>query len=220
MWQYIAILLPMCMLAAAMMSCAKMEIAGGMVYQTNEEAESAGLMSYFSGHDGALAPGILEKEKEYYAASADKTAARLELAKARVTEAKIPEADRRMLLERLDSGLAWTDGLKKHIRDAPDKAAFDAIVSQSYTNWHAVKLLPSSAEGFAITDGIQDHIDWAKTKKPGNANLREAENLNMQAKAIFLWLLSLDEHADFTAAEQARLEAFKKASAAQDKLGQ
>jgi hypothetical protein len=191
-----------------------MEIAGGMVYQTNEEVESAGLMSYFSEQGGAVSPKILEQEKAYYIASADKTAARLELAKARITEANIPEDDRRMFMGRLDTGVKWTDSLKQRIRGAPDKATFDAVVSQSYKKWHAVKLLPSAAEGYAIVDAIEAHIDLEQN----DAGLRDAKDLIERSRAIFLQLLYLEENADFTVAEQSRLEAFRYAKNAREKL--
>jgi hypothetical protein len=171
-------------------------------------------MSYFSGHDGAVSPEILKQEKAYYIASADKTAARLELAKARITEAGIPEVDRRMLMDRLDTGVEWTDSLKQHIRAASDQAAFDAVVSQSYKKWHAVKLLPSSAEGYAIAGAIEGSIDHGHE----DASLREAEDLIGRSRATFLHLLYLDENSDFEAAERSRLEAFRYMKDAREKL--
>lgn len=187
--------------------------AGGMAYQA-DEAEESSLMNYFYGHDGVVPTEILDKEKEYYFASADKTAARLGLAKERIVKAVIPEDDRRMLMGRLDSGLEWLEHLKQRLRDAPDKPAFDAIASSSYKAWHAVKIIPAAAEGYAVTDGIQDHIDWMKKRSPGDVHLNNLEKLNNQAKAKFLGLLNLDECADFEDSEQDRVEAYRMAAEA------
>ncbi len=85
--------------------------AGGMAYLADEVEESS-LMNYFYGHDGVVPSEILDKEKEYYFASADKTAARLGLARTRIKKAVIPEDDRRMLVGRLDSGHGMARALK------------------------------------------------------------------------------------------------------------
>ncbi len=182
-----------------------------MAYLADESEESS-LMNYFYGHDGVVPSEILDKEKEYYFASADKTAARLGLARTRIIKAVIPEDDHRMLVARLDSGLEWLERLKQRLSDAPDKPAFNAIASRSYKTWHAVKMIPAAAEGYAITDGIQDHIDWMKKRSPGDVHLNNLEKLNNQAQAKFLSLLNLDERADFEYAEQERREAYRMAA--------
>ena len=196
MWKLFAILIPLCMLLATPVYASR--IAGGMVYQTNEGIDQApeGIMGYLAGHDEEASVNIIEKEKGYYAASIDKTRARLELAGARVGEANLSGAERSMAYGRLDAGAAWLDDTMKAIRAADDKASFDKAVS--YKGWHAVKMLPSAAEGYAIACSMQRDPEMPDGAKA----------LASQAKATFVGLLNLDKGSDFEAAEKARLEAF------------
>ncbi len=108
--------------------------------------------------------------------------------------------------------MEWLEHLKQRLRDAPDKPAFNAIALRSDKTWNAVKIIPAAAEGYAITDGIQDHIDWMKKRSPGDVHLNNLEKLNNQAQAKFLSLLNLDERADFETAEHDRREAYRMAA--------
>lgn len=213
MWRCIILLFSLCILASVLLPVAKLEVAGGMVYDTGEgpEDSAGGIMGYLSGHDNVTSLKQLEKEKSYYMASADKTASRIELAKARIQEAWISDDDHKMLDDRLNAGLAWTKDLKERMGRASNRSEFDKAVD--YKVWHAVKMLPTAAEGYAITAAIRNHIEWIRGNMSGidRGLLDEAESHNSHARSAFLQLLYLDDRADFHAAEKARTEAFNDA---------
>ncbi len=212
MWRDCAIGILIRVLMVAPPSFSK--IAGGMVYQTNEGIDQTpdGIMGYLAGHDPQASADILAKQKAYYVASADKTKARLELARATIREADIPESERKLIESRLNEGITWVENAKKQIDRSNDEVSFKKAIN--YKAWHAVKMLPTAAEGYAVTCAIETQIALIQTY--GTVIPGEAESLNRQAKSAFIHLMSLTENSDFTAAEKLRLEAFDMAQKAHE----
>ena len=64
-------------------------IAGGMSYRTMNGIKTTKIMDYLEGFDDDSSMEILEKNKDYYIASANKTISRLDLAKKRVEYARL-----------------------------------------------------------------------------------------------------------------------------------
>jgi hypothetical protein len=189
--------------------------AGGMSYRTMKEIDTFSIIKYLEGYNERSSTEIFEKNKEYYIASADKTIARLELARIRLKHANLSGEDNSMLLNRLSNGLNWLKTLKKNIRKANNNSEFQKVIS--YKKWHSVKLLPSGVEGYLITNSIQRNIDGIKNKLPESESedLRNAKTHNQKAKLIFLKLLNLDVSSDFKAAEKSRIKAYNEAVTAQ-----
>lgn len=178
----------------------------------------ARIMEYLAGHDKKSSAEIFNKNKDYYMASANKIIARLELAKMRILYMDIPEKDRDMLAEKLHNGFKWLNNLNKIIKNANEIITFQKAVS--YKKWHAVKLIPSSAEGYAITASLEgnlkhNNVDSAKTD--GNM-LKNAIFHNNKAKEIFLELLNLNEDSDFKTAEKRLINAYEELNLASDLL--
>lgn len=181
------------------------DIAGGMSYRTMKGIDTR-IMDYLAGHDAKSRAEIFEKDKEYYIASADKIMARFELAKIRIENMEISKKKGQVLDERLSYGLKWLNSLKNNIEMANDKAEFQKAVS--YKKWHAIKLIPSAAEGYAIATIMERNL-----KEFNNiyevTKLNEADFYNKKVKEIFLNLLNLKEDSDFKLAEKRRIEAYR-----------
>jgi len=185
--------------------------AGGMSYRTMKGIEASSIMKYIEDHDEKSSTEIFEKNKEYYIASANKTIARLELAKIRAKCAKLSKEDNDMLMDRLSHGLNWLDSLKKNIKGTENNSEFQKTIS--YKKWHSVKLIPSGVEGYIITTSIERDINKIRDKLPESIdreNLKTAETCNENAKMIFLMLLDLNVDSDFKAAEKSRIKAYNK----------
>ncbi len=207
------------------MSQEEEDSAGGISYRTMKGIDTHPLRKYLEGRDEQASQEILEKNKEYYIASAHKIITRLELAQIRVKNADLDEKEEQMLDERLSHGLEWLKILEKNIKLAKDRAEF--LQAVPYKKWHAVKLMPSAAEGYAINASIIRDIEQAgikssniKFSKSSNIKssdikkLKEAEIHSKKAGKIFLNLLNLKESSDFKAAEKARIEAYNETNTA------
>lgn len=195
------------------------ENAGGMTYRTLKGIDTSQIMGYLQGYDEIASAEILEKNKEYYMASVDKTISRLELAKVRAQKSKLSDEDMKIAYEALDNGCKWLNNLKKDIKKAKNNPDF--VSNIPYKKWHAIKLIPSSVEGYVIVSSIKTKINRIKSNLSASAHrmhLRSAEKHNETSKKIFLELMSLNESADMDNAEDLRIKAFKEASTAQDIL--
>jgi hypothetical protein len=177
------------------------KIAGGMFYRIMENINTS-ITEYLSGHDEKSSSEILEKNKEYYIASANKILARFELAKVRIENIDTDEKDRHLLSMRLNHGLKWLKNLKKNMKNVSDAHKFPKEVP--YKKWHAIKLIPSAAEGYAITSSIEKKLNQINMNqsKDNVTRLKNANFHNKKAKGIFLDLLNLEENSDFKLAEK------------------
>jgi hypothetical protein len=195
------------------------ESAGGMSYRTLRGIDISQIRGYLEGRDEAASAEILEKNKEYYLASADKTISRLELAKIRAKNANLTEEEWNLVDENINKGFDWLNDLKKNIIKVEKES--DCLKSISYKKWHSVKLIPSSVEGYVITIAINKKINRIKTNLSASAHrmhLRNAEKHNSTSKKIFLELMDLDEYSDLDNAEILRIKAYNEAFSAQDIL--
>jgi len=188
------------------------ESAGGMSYRTMREIDTSPLLKYLEGQGERASQEILEKNKEYYIASAHKIMARLELAQIRVKYADLDEEDLKILDDRISHGLKWLEILKNSIKKAKDNAEFLRAVP--YKKWHAVKLIPSAAEGYAINASLKRDIKRASVKSFAAKKLENTKVPNERAGKIFLHLLNLKEHSDFKSAEKARIKAYNETNMA------
>jgi len=209
MWNVISPVI--CLLTLLPSHC---KMAGGMVHWTNEGVDLSpqGIMRHIAGNSDEDSTAILEKEKAYYAACVDKTLARLALARSRVDAADLTEGERLMLYGRLDSGTAWLNDIKEAFLSAGDRTTFERTIDLK--TWHAVKMMPTAAEGFAIACSIEKSIDRA----PDRWNKYRAVVVNENARATFLRLLNLTGWADFIEREKDRIEAYGQLSRADDWL--
>lgn len=191
-------------------------IAGGMSYRTMNGINFTHLSHYLDGFDETSKLDILEKNKEYYIASANKTIKRLELAKTRVLTSKLSFKKSADIDEKISEALKWLDGLKKEILNINKK---DLLEKQEYKRWHQVKLLPSTVEGLLITELIFNQIQQIEDQNESlNDSLEEVKKHDKEARSIFLRLMDIDEHSDLKNAEELRLKGYNEAVLADSKL--
>ena len=110
------------------------------------------IMEYLEGTNENSSKGILGKNKDYYIASADKTIARLKLAKKRVKHAHIEDNCAELVYDKISSSIKWLNRLKDNIISVTNKS--ELLELHQYKKWHAVKLIPSAAEGIIISSLI------------------------------------------------------------------
>ncbi len=180
--------------------------AGGMTYRTLPGIETTLITQYLDRHDKKPLYIVSEKNKKYYMASADKTIARLELAKIRVENSDISWDEYQVVMERISHGLDCMERIKNRVKNVASNGELHKLTP--YKLWHAVKLIPSAAEGYAVTASIENAL--FRDKRPeSNPDLEKIKTHLDNAKTIFSHLLNLDESTDFTAAEKSRLKAYK-----------
>jgi len=173
--------------------CFQMEkgenIAGGMSYRTLEGFDAKRLKKYLDGTDDESYMEILQENKNYYVASAEKTIARLNLAKKRVKHGLLNTEYAQIINTKIYTSLKWLEKLEENIKSITNKS--EILEVEKYKKWHAVKLLPSTAEGILITSFIKDKIDnLSDNPEINNEKLTEARIHNKKAEAIFLTLLT------------------------------
>jgi|GEM_PF-1063770 len=180
--------------------------AGGMSYRTLPGIETILITQYLDHHDKKPLYLVSEKNKKYYMASADKTIARLELTKIRVENSDISSDECQVVMDRISHGLNCMEYIKNRVRNVASNEELHKITP--YKLWHAVKLIPSAAEGYAVTASIENDI--FRDKRPESNHDPEKIKTHLEnVKTIFLHLLNLDESSDFAAAEKSRLKAYK-----------
>jgi hypothetical protein len=193
------------------------DTAGGMSYRTMKGIDITNIMSYLEGSDAKSAHEILNKNKDYYIASVNKTIARLELSKKRVEHGHIEPIDAEMIYEKISNAIKWLKKLKNEIRYDNNKS--ELLNFKQYKKWHAVKLIPSAAEGVVITSSINRKIADIINSKEFNKDLIEiARTHNEKSQSIFLELLNLTEHSDFKQAERLRIKAYEESVLADRKI--
>ena len=164
-------------------------IAGGMSYRTLEGIDAKRLKKYLDGTDDESYMEILQENKNYYVASAEKTIARLNLAKKRVKHGLLNTEYAQIINTKIYTSLKWLEKLEENIKSITNKS--EILEVEKYKKWHAVKLLPSTAEGILITSFIKDKIDnLSDNPEINNEKLTEARIHNKKAEAIFLTLLT------------------------------
>jgi hypothetical protein len=188
--------------------------AGGMSYRALG-SETSALRPYLEGQDKESQSAIFKRNQDYYIASADKTIARLKLAKIRVKCSGISNEKYLLLIGKISNGLNWLEVLKDEIKGAASNQDLQAVIS--YKKWHAVKLIPRAVEGYAITEinglKIKD-INFPKHKLSHISELEKAKRHNKRAEEIFTDLLNLKECSDFSNAEKILLEGFEEVKTA------
>ena len=160
----------------------------------------------------------LKKNREYYIASANKTISRLELAKKRTEYSNINKDPKKMIYNKISSALKWLNELKEHISNVSETS--ELLKSDQYRRWHAIKLIPSAAEGIIITSSINRKIaDQSKIQSDLDKNLIESANThNIKAESIFMDLLNLTEESNFKEAERLRIEGYGECVLAEKKI--
>jgi len=181
--------------------------AGGMSYRTLPGIETTLITHYLDYTDKKPLFAVFEKNKEYYMASADKTIARLELAKIRVQNSNISYDEYPVVMERISHGLDSMECIKNRIKNVSGNEEVHKVTP--YKIWHAVKLIPQAAEGYAILISIQKLIFTSDRSKSDHVKLKKVKFHLKKAEKIFLCLLNLNENSDFQAAEKSRLKAYE-----------
>jgi hypothetical protein len=194
------------------------KIAGGMSYRTMNGNAVKHLMEYLEGSDENSSKEILEKNKDYYIASANKTIARLKLAKKRVLYAQIEENYAETIYDKISTSIKWLNELKDKITSVTNRS--ELLEPNQYKKWHAVKLIPSAAEGIAISLLISREIDYISDKgESSNKELLEsARTHNKKSKSNFIKLLNLSDQSNFKEAERLRIEGYSEAAHAVKKI--
>ena len=189
-----------------------------MSYQTIEGIKTSLLTNYLEGHDKKSSSAILEKNKNYYIASANKTKARLELAKVRIRNVENYYDKDQLGIDRINHGLNWLRILKIKIKNTNNNHELETVIP--YKKWHSIKLIPSASEGYAITNSIQRDVKQLRNKDSNlhNSNLNNAITHISHAKKIFFNLLNLNENSNFIAAEKSRIKAYEEIQIAQSIL--
>lgn len=194
------------------------KIAGGMSYRTLNGNNVKNLMEYLEGSDESFSKEILEKNKDYYIASANKTIARLKLAKKRVEYSQIEENCAETIYDRISTAIKWLNELKDKITSVTDRS--ELLEPNQYKKWHAVKLIPSAAEGIAISLLINREIACINDKSESSDKIliKNARTHNKKAKSNFIILLNLSEQSNFKEAERLRIEGYSEAALAVKKI--
>jgi hypothetical protein len=193
------------------------KIAGGMSYRTMNGNAVKNLMKYLEGSDESSSKEILEKNKDYYIASANKTIARLKLAKKRVEYAQIEE-NCVEIYDRISTAIKWLNELKDKITSVTNRS--ELLEPNQYKKWHAVKLIPSAAEGIAISLLIDREIACINDKSESSDKIlvESARTHNKKAKSNFIMLLNLSDQSNFKEAERLRIEGYSEAALAVKKI--
>ncbi|MGZ7108849.1 MAG: hypothetical protein ACXVHW_07765 [Methanobacterium sp.] len=192
--------------------------AGGMSYRIMKGINTSLITPYLEGHDKKSSAAIFEKNQEYYIASANKTISRLELANIRVKYTENLYKGQ-FAMDRINHGLSWLNILITEIKNTTNNLELQAMIP--YKKWHAVKLIPSAAEGYAMSNSIKMIIKQLTNNHPKLINakkIKDAETHIDNAQVIFLNLLNLDESSNFIAAEKSHLNAYKEIKIAQSIL--
>jgi hypothetical protein len=193
-------------------------IAGGMSYRTMKGINFNQIEKYLDGSDDISSAEILEKNKIYYIASANKTIARIKLAEKRA-EYGLNNTDHVKLINlKISTSLKWLEKLKIDINKFNTNSEFLDV--KQYKKWHAVKLLPSAVEGIIITSEIKyklSNID-SNYSESCKQNIEIVKKHIDTAEIKFLELLNLNERSDFKEAEIIRIYAYNESVLADKKL--
>ena len=183
--------------------------AGGMSYRTMNGIDTSHIMKYLEGTNENSSTEIFNKNRDYYIASANKTISRLELTKKRVEYGHLDSKFREMVCNKISNSIIWLEELKEYIIKVSRSS--DLLKSNQYKRWHAVKLIPSAAEGLLITTTINRNIvELNKTQSDLDKKLlRSAITHNKKAESIFNYLLNLTSRSDFKEAEMLRIEGYR-----------
>ncbi len=193
-------------------------IAGGMSYRTMKGINFNQIEKYLDGNDDISSAEILEKNKNYYIASANKTIARIKLAKKRAEYGLNNNDHVKLINLKISTSLKWLEKLKKDIKKSKTNSKFLDV--KQYKKWHAVKLLPSAVEGIIITSKIKYkllNID-SNYSESSKQNIENAKKHIETAEIKFLELLNLNESSDFKEAESIRISAYNESVLADKKL--
>lgn len=191
--------------------------AGGMSYRTMKGINFKEISKYLEGSNQKNSQGILNKNKEYYIASANKTIARLELSKERIEDVNILPETADIISDKISSALYWLEKLKNDIKKVNNGS--EILKKHQYKKWHAVKLLPSAAEGLMIMTRIEKQINKIDSNETVNKKLIENIFIHLdKSKTIFLELLELGKLSDFEKAEKLRVEGYSELVIANSKL--
>jgi hypothetical protein len=198
------------------------KIAGGMSYRTLEGIDYIYMEHLFEEGNPSE---IFDKKKEYYLASANKTIARLILARTRISEVKLKENVVNNLNLKISKGIEWIRKLKKNIQNSEDEKEFQKAIS--YKKWHALKLIPQAAEGCALSCFLEEklnkrasnHINISERTKNGikinlkSKNLinksKDADLHNKKARRLLIIILDSNKDTNFKLAEEQLSKAYE-----------
>jgi hypothetical protein len=192
--------------------------AGGMSYRTMDGIEIGYLIGYLEGDDENSSKEILRKNREYYISSANKTISRLELAKKRVEFGHLNKYCREIIFNKIYSSIKWLEELKVYINNVSNTS--ELLKSDQYKRWHAIKLIPSAAEGLIITSSINTRILEINNNQLtiDKNSLKSVNQHNTNAELIFKDLLNLKIGSDFKEAEKLRIEGYNESVLALKKI--
>ncbi len=191
-------------------------MAGGMSYRTMNGIDTSFIMGYLEGTNLESSQEILIKNRKYYVASANKTISRLELAKIRVEYGCLNNNLKEMVCNKISNAIIWLDELKEYINKVSKSS--EILKPNQYKRWHAVKLIPSAAEGIVITTIIDRKIIEIDNSHSDKKLIKIANIHNKRAESIFKDLLSLKEESNFKEAERLRIEGYQECILAGKKI--
>jgi len=177
------------------------KFAGGISYQTRKNKDYHNVEHLLNPEKSSE---IFQKNKEYYLASANKIKARLILAKTRIGNVKLKENEALFLNQKISKGIKWIETLKINIQNAKDNLEFQKAVL--YEEWHAVKLIPRSAEGYASSVLVEKNLE--KKTNPDIKNIDNAHSHLIKAKNLLMNLLNSDKYTNFELAEKQLIKAY------------
>ncbi len=189
-------------------------IAGGMSYRTMDDIDNSLILKYLEGCDFHSKTTILNKNKTYYIASADKTIARLKLAQTRLKYSNISEDRAKKIYKKISECIQWLGSLKDRIRYENNP---EILKLQQYKKWHAVKLIPSAVEGYIIISQIRCELP---ENKINTGDLTENTKFSAitehveKAEMIFKLLFDVNENSDFRKYENLRVEGYNETATA------
>jgi hypothetical protein len=157
--------------------------AGGMSYRTMGGIDFREISKYLEGSNQKNSLEILNKNKEYYIASANKTIARLELSKERVKNVNILPETSDIISDNIFSALEWLEKLKKDINNVNNES--ELLKRDQYKKWHAVKLLPSAVEGLMIMTIIEKQLCKIDSNESISKNLFENISYHLEKQRPF-----------------------------------
>lgn len=178
------------------------KIAGGMTYNTHEGVDYVNIIHFF---EEGNSREIFEKKKVYYLASANKTKARLILARTRINDIKLNEDVANNLNQKISKAIEWTRNLKENLKNSDNEKEFQQVIS--YKKWHEVKLIPQASEGCALSCFLKDKLNKRTSDRINKFN--DADIHNKKAERLLINVLDFNKDINFKLKEEQLSNAYK-----------